>query len=77
MQRFNEEDLVNYLNRNRFHLGIPSKRLYKYSKIKKINKKNIIYIEYITNFKDLRYLEKLFIVEDKWKIAAYNINYLE
>ena len=41
--------------------------------IKKIKGRLLIYFEYVSTFKKGVFTEKLFVVEDKWKVAAYNI----
>ena len=73
LKRVNQTDLLNYFETERFSLGSIVERKLNGKKYKKIKGRLLIYFEYVSNFKEGVFIEKLFIVEDKWKVAAYNI----
>ena len=73
LKRVNQKDLLDYLETERFSLGSIVERKLNDKKYKKIEGRLLIYFEYVSTFKKGVFIEKLFIVEDKWKVAAYNI----
>ena len=73
LKRVNQKDLLDYLETERFQLGSIVERKFKDKKYKKIKGRLLIYFEYVSTFKKGVFIEKLFVVEDKWKVAAYNI----
>ena len=73
LKRVNKKDLLNYFETERFSLGSIVERKLNDKKYKKIKGRLLIYFEYVSTFKKGVFIEKLFIVEDKWKVAAYNI----
>ena len=73
LKRVNKKDLLNYFETERFPLGSFVERKLNDKKYKKIKGRLLIYFEYVSTFKKGVFVEKLFIVEDKWKVAAYNI----
>ena len=73
LKRVNQKDLLNYFETERFPLGSIVERKLNDKKYKKIKGRLLIYFEYVSTFKKGVFIEKLFIVEDKWKVAAYNI----
>ena len=73
LKRVNQTDLLNYFETERFSLGSIVERKLNDKKYKKIKGRLLIYFEYVSTFKKGVFIEKLFIVEDKWKVAAYNI----
>ena len=73
LKRVNQKDLLNYFETERFPLGLIVERKLNDKKYKKIKGRLLIYFEYVSTFKKGVFIEKLFIVEDKWKVAAYNI----
>jgi len=73
LKRVNKKDLLNYFETERFSLGSIVERKLNDKKYKKIKGRLLIYFEYVSTFKKGVFVEKLFIVEDKWKVAAYNI----
>jgi len=73
LKRVNQKELLNYFETERFPLGSIVERKLNDKKFKKIKGRLLIYFEYVSTFKKGVFIEKLFIVEDKWKVAAYNI----
>ena len=73
LKRVNQKDLLNYFETERFSLGSIVERKLNDKKYKKIKGRLLIYFEYVSTFKKGVFIEKLFVVEDKWKVAAYNI----
>ena len=73
LKRVNQKDLLNYFETERFSLGSIVERKLNDKKYKKIKGRLLIYFEYVSTFNKGVFNEKLFVVEDKWKIAAYNI----
>ena len=73
LKRVNQKDLLDYLETERFPLGSIVERKLNDKKYKKIKGRLLIYFEYVSIFKKGVFAEKLFVVEDKWKVAAYNI----
>ena len=73
LKRVNQTDLLNYFETERFSLGSIVERKLNDKKYKKIKGRLLIYFEYVSIFKKGVFTEKLFVVEDKWKVAAYNI----
>ena len=73
LKRVNQTDLLNYFETERFSLGSIVERKLNDKKYKKIKGRLLIYFEYVSTFKKGVFIEKLFVVEDKWKVAAYNI----
>ena len=73
LKRVNQKDLLDYFETERFLLGSIVERKLNDKKYKKIKGRLLIYFEYVSTFKKGVFIEKLFIVEDKWKVAAYNI----
>ena len=73
LKRVNQKDLLDYFETERFSLGSIVERKLNDKKYKKIKGRLLIYFEYVSTFKKGVFIEKLFIVEDKWKVAAYNI----
>ena len=73
LKRVNQTDLLNYFETERFSLGSIVERKLNGKKYKKIKGRLLIYFEYVSIFKKGVFIEKLFVVEDKWKVAAYNI----
>ena len=73
LKRVNQQELLNYFETERFPLGSIVERKLNDKKFKKIKGRLLIYFEYVSTFKKGVFIEKLFIVEDKWKVAAYNI----
>ena len=73
LKRVNQKDLLNYFETERFPLGLIVKRKLNDKKYKKIKGRLLIYFEYVSTFNKGVFTEKLFVVEDKWKVAAYNI----
>ena len=73
LKRVNQKDLLDYLETERFSLGSIVERKLNDKKYKKIKGRLLIYFEYVSTFKKGVFIEKLFVVEDKWKVAAYNI----
>ena len=73
LKRVNQKDLLNYFETDRFSLGSIVERKLNDKKYKKIKGRLLIYFEYVSTFNKGVYTEKMFVVEDKWKVAAYNI----
>ena len=73
LKRVNQKDLLNYFETERFLLGSIVERRLNDKKYKKIKGRLLIYFEYGSTFNKGVFTEKLFVVEDKWKVAAYNI----
>ena len=73
LKRVNQTDLLNYFETERFSLGSIVERKLNNKKYKKIKGRLLIYFEYVSTFNKGVFIEKLFVVEDKWKVAAYNI----
>ena len=73
LKRVNQKDLLDYLETERFPLGFIVERKLNDKKYKKIKGRLLIYFEYVSTFNKGVFIEKLFVVEDKWKVAAYNI----
>ena len=73
LKRVNQKDLLDYFETERVPLGSIVERKLNDKKYKKIKGRLLIYFEYVSTFKKGVFIEKLFIVEDKWKVAAYNI----
>ena len=73
LKRVNQKDLLDYFETERFPLGLIVERKLNDKKYKKIKGRLLIYFDYVSTFKKGVFIEKLFIVEDKWKVAAYNI----
>ena len=73
LKRVNQNDLLNYFETERFSLGSIVERRLNDKKYKKIKGRLLIYFEYGSTFNKGVFTEKLFVVEDKWKVAAYNI----
>ena len=73
LKRVNQKDLLDYFKTERFPLGSIVERKLNDKKYKKIKGRLLIYFEYVSTFKKGVFIEKLFVVEDKWKVAAYNI----
>ena len=73
LKRVNQTDLLNYFETERFSLGSIVERKLNDKKYKKIKGRLLIYFEYVSTFKKGVFIEKFFIVEDKWKVAEYNI----
>ena len=73
LKRVNQKDLLDYFETERFPLGLIVERKLNDKKYKKIKGRLLIYFEYVSTFNKGVFIEKLFIVEDKWKVAAYNI----
>ena len=73
LKRVNQKDLLDYFETERFSLGSIVEWKLRDKKYKKIKGRLLIYFEYVSTFKKGVFIEKLFIVEDKWKVAAYNI----
>ena len=73
LKRVNQKDLLDYFETERFPLGFIVERKLNDKKYKKIKGRLLIYFEYVSTFKKGVFIEKLFVVEDKWKVAAYNI----
>jgi len=73
LKRVNQKDLLDYLETERFQLGSVVDRRLHNKKYKKIKGRFLIYFEYVSTFNKGVFIEKLFVVEDKWKVAAYRI----
>ena len=73
LKRVNKKDLLNYFETERFSLGSIVERKLNNKKYKKIKGRLLIYFEYVSTFNKGVFIEKLFVIEDKWKVAAYNI----
>ena len=73
LKRVNKTDLLNYFETERFSLGSIVERKLNDKKYTKIKGRLLIYFEYVSTFNKGVFTEKLFVVEDKWKVAAYNI----
>ena len=73
LKRVNQNDLLNYFETERFSLGSIVERKLNDKKYKKIKGRLLVYFEYVSTFNKGIFTEKLFVVEDKWKVAAYNI----
>ena len=77
LKRSNQKILLDYFETERFPLGSIVERKLNNKKYKKIKGRLLIYFEYVSTFNKGVYIEKLFVVEDKWKIAAYNIERID
>ena len=77
LKRVNQKDLLNYFETDRFSLGSIVERKLNDKKYKKIKGRLLVYVEYVSTFQKGVFMEKLFVVEDKWKVAAYNIEKFE
>ena len=77
LKRSNQKNLLDYFETERFPLGSIVERKLNNKKYKKIKGRLLIYFEYVSTFNKGVYIEKLFVVEDKWKIAAYNIERID
>ena len=73
LKRVNHKDLLNYFEKKRFSLGPIFERKLNDKKYKKIKEGLLVYFEYVSTFKKGVFTEKLIVVEDKWKVAAYDI----
>jgi len=74
LERTDINKILDYLNNHRFNLGQPKYRNIISQKFKIVNKKLIIFFEYHTKFKEFEFKEEIFIVEERWKVAAYKIS---